>query len=78
MTPTAWRSIAHRNKPAAWQANGFQSDVVGVSAPSGGEDDLVYLDGLVVESGSDGPARHGAGYGRQLCLKVNRDAFASQ
>ena len=28
--------VVHRNEPAAWQANGFQSDVVGVGAPSGG------------------------------------------
>ena len=41
-------------------------------------DDLVYLDGLAVKSCGDWPARHRAGYRRQLCLKVNLDAFASQ
>jgi hypothetical protein len=60
------------------QAKVFQSDVVGVGPPSGGQDDLVYLDGLAVESRGDGTTRHGPGCCRQLCLKVNRDAFASQ
>ena len=41
-------------------------------------DDLVYLDSLAVKGCGDWPARHGAGYRRQLCLKVNLDAFASQ
>ena len=44
---------------------------------TGGYDDLVYLDGLVVESCGDWPARHGARYCRQLCLKVNLDTIAS-
>ena len=62
--------VVHGNEPAAWQAKGFQSDVVGIRAPSGGQDELVYLDGLTVKSCGDGPARRGASYRRQLCLKV--------
>ena len=49
-----------------------------LAQPTGGYDDLVYLDGLAVKSCGDWPPRHGAGYCRQLCLKVNLDAFASQ
>jgi hypothetical protein len=45
--------VVNRNDPAARQAKGFQSDVVGVGAPSGGYDDLVYLDSLAVEGCGD-------------------------
>jgi hypothetical protein len=61
--------IVHRDDPAVLQANGFQPEVIGIGAPSGGQDDLVYLDGLALEGCGDGSARHGPGYRRQLCLK---------
>src|SRR5690242_14459631 len=70
--------VVDRNDPPASQAKGFQSDVVGVRAPSCGYDDLVYLEILTVEGCGDWPARHAPGHRRQLCLKVNLDAIASQ
>ncbi len=70
--------VVHGDELASWQAKGFQSDVVCVVAPSGGKHYFVDLDGLAVESRVDAATRHGPAYRRQLCLKMNRDTFASQ